>query len=335
MTPICRQIIDHPSAWTPASVKGRADLTRPLTAAELDALDALLEATRDRPPQAIGRADFTHPALEPLLAELRRELMDGRGVILLTGITRDRYSEEDFERIYWGLGTHLGRAAVQSRWGDKLGYVEKAENDPVDRGYRSQRDLVFHTDSYEVVGLMCVRPAATGGESRLASTLAIHNEILKNRPELLEPLYRGYYMALREAQTTSTPVTPMKIPVFCFVGGKVSCTYNRSFMERAADKRGEPLPADMAEALAYFAGLAERDDINIEFLLEPGDILLWHNFTNLHARKAFENSAERKRRLLRLWLTPHEGRPVCSELLERGRAYDRAYEEALTLQAGA
>jgi hypothetical protein len=144
-------------------------------------------------------------------------------------------SDEGFERIYWGFGTHLGVGAVQSAAGDRLGYVQNREDDPVKRGYRSLRELHMHTDSYELVGLMSVRKAKSGGLSGMVSSLAIHNEMLRSRPDLLPPLYRGFRIASEEARFSSKAITDEAMPVFCCVAGKVSCMYEPSHMKNAAE----------------------------------------------------------------------------------------------------
>ena len=241
MTEICCHIIDHPSAWTSTSLGGKEALVKPLSSAHLTAIDELLAKTRHLRPQAITREQFDHPALNPFLADLFRTIQDGVGAAIVRGVTRDRYSEEDFERIYWGFGTHLGAAVTQSALGDRLGHVRftpVGPDNPANRAYRSNRELELHTDANEIVGLMSVQKAKSGGLSRLVSSLAIHNEILKTRPEMLEVLYDGFYYATTEAQLTSEPITKFKVPIYCYVGGKVSSTYTNTFIYRAADKLG-------------------------------------------------------------------------------------------------
>lgn len=329
MSPVHRLPIVHPSAWTVKDVGGKDGLRVSLSQEQLDAVDELLARTRGRRPQEVTRGEFDHPALTPFLAGIRDIIMHGRGAVIISGLTRERYSEEDFERIYWGFGTHWGDAAVQSANGDRLGYVRKEEADPTARGYRGQSELSFHTDSYEIVGLMCVQSAESGGLSSLVSALSIHNEILRARPELLAPLYEGYHYAIPELQFTEKPVTDEKIPVFCNVDGQVSCMYAGSFMRAAAEKRGVPLPYDLTEALDLFAATSRREELALQFLLEPGEMLIWHNFLNLHARTAFENSARKQRLLLRLWLSVPGGRPVDPRILRRAEAYDGVWRERM------
>ena len=328
MTPIHTQRVDHPAAWTRATVPGKEALQLDLAAGELDAIDLLLERTRDVAPQAVTRREFDHPLVNALLAKVREIIMHGRGVVVIRGVTPQRYSEEQFQRIYWGFGTHLGVAAVQSAIGDRLGYVQNNPGDKVKRGYRSLQELHMHTDSYEVVGLMSVRKAKSGGQSGLVSSLAIHNEILALRPDLLPALYRGYPLASDEARFSSKAVTDDPVPVFGSVDGVLSCCYEPSHIRNAAAARGVALPADLAEALEYFDAVAWRDDLALRFLLEPGEIMLWHNWTNLHSRTSFEDDPAHPRLLLRLWLSVPGGRPVDPGFLIRAQTYERIHREA-------
>jgi hypothetical protein len=327
MTEICRNIIRHPSAWTSATLGGKASIIRPLKADEIKAFDEILNRTRAITPHAVTRQDVNHPVIAGLATELKQVIMEGRGLVLLSGLDPARYSPEELERIYWGLGLYLGNPGVQSRTGDRLGRVEQDDADPVARGYRSSSELHMHTDPFEIVGLMCIQKGATGGQSALVSSLAIHNEILREHPEYLAPLYEGYNLALAEARLSDRQVTDEKVPVYCCVDGKVSCLYTGRFMHDAAAKMGTTLPKPLLDALAYIAKTAERDDLALRFMLEPGEFVLWHNFLNLHSRTEFTNDATHKRLLLRLWLNVPNGRPVVPEIYVRGRVYERVYEE--------
>jgi hypothetical protein len=329
MTPVHRERINHPAAWTSRELGGPDLLRLALNESHLSAMDELLVRTGSLRPQDVKRADFDHPVINTLADDIRCRIMSGRGVVIVSGLTSARYTEEQFERIYWGLGTHLGTGAVQSALGDRLARVENNLTDKVKRGYRSPRDLHMHTDSYEVVGLMCVRAAKSGGFSGLASSLAVHNELLATRPDLLAPLYRGYRFASEEGRFSSMPVTADPIPVFSVVDGVVSCTYEPAHMKNAAVALGEPLPADLEEALDMFDEIANRDDIALRFLLQPGEMLLWHNYTNLHSRTAFEDDPQRPRLLLRLWLSVPKSRPYDPAFRIRSQSYERIYRETI------
>lgn len=331
MTEIRTTPIDHPSAWRGDTLGGRETLTYRLSAEQIEAIDERLAATAQRGLHEVAAPEFDHPALDAALAEIYAEIMLGRGLVILSGLDRDRYTDEQLERIYWGIGTHWGTAAVQSVYGDRMGYVQANENDPYARAYRSSDELTFHCDTQELVGLMCVQKAAEGGISRMVSSLAVHNALLATRPDLLAPLYEGYYLAPPELQHSARPVTDVKTPIFCYRHGLVSCTYAANFIKRAAELRGEPLPADLAEAMAAFDAIVADPAIQLNTQLEPGEMMFWQNFTNLHARTAFQNSHERKRKLLRLWLKPHDPRPVDPRFFSRAEAYIWYYEEQRAL----
>jgi hypothetical protein len=326
MTPICNHIVDHPSAWTPATIGDKNGLKLALSEEQLAAIETLLARTARKRPQEVTRADFDHPAINRLLDRVRDELMSGRGILIVTGVTPARFTPDQFERIYWGFGTHLGIGAVQSGNGDRLGYVQNNPNDEVKRGYRSLRELHMHTDSYEIVGLMCVRKAKSGGMSGLAPSLSIHNEILRTRPDLLPPLYKGFRIASEEARFSSKAITDDEMPVFSYVDGKLSCMYEPSHMKNAAQMLGG-MPDDLAEALAYFDEIANREDMALRFLLEPGDMMLWHNYTNLHSRTSFDDDPSSPRLLLRLWLSVPNGRPADPKFKMRAETYERIYRE--------
>jgi hypothetical protein len=261
-----------------------------------------------------------------MLAEMRDRILNGKGVVILRGVTRERYSEEEFERIFWGFGTHWGSGAVQNGRGDKLGHVRFEANNPYNRGYMENSELVPHTDSYEIVGLMCVQQGASGGYSRLTSSLAMHNEIFAKRPELLEPPYRGFRNSVTEARGTDMAVTPFNVPIFARVGDVVSCLYTRRFIKSALETLDTTLPADLDEALNYFEHLADHEGFRLEFLLDPGEMLVWNNFTLLHSRTAFQDSETKKRHLLRLWLNVPDGRPVIPKFYTWADTYARLFE---------
>ena len=325
---LTRAPVDDPAAWTRETLGGPDALRYRLSGAELDGFRAILAKTHSVPPQSATRDDFHHAALAGLYRHTERELMGGRGAVVISGLSQEQFTAEQFERIFWGIGTQLGTAAVQSAAGDRLGHV-RVEDNPKNRGYLSSRELGFHSDAFELMGLMCVERAERGGLTRLASGLAVHNRILAERPDLLPSLYEGYYYATAEGANGVRPVTPFRIPVFSEVDGKVSCMCLKAYMSAAATRLNTVLPDDLNDALRLFLDIAEREEMKIEFLMSPGEILLCNNFVLLHARSPFENSTERERHMLRLWLRVPDGRKVVPPLLERGNEYERIHLEKI------
>jgi len=323
-TPIYRGIIDDPAAWTTASIGGKEQLCYRLTPEQLRVLDSLIRKTGHLRPQEATREDFAHPVVDALVADVRDAIYNGAGAVILQGVTRERYDKEQCERIYWGLGTQLGIPSVQNSRGDRLAHVADDKTNKVVRGYRSTAELTPHTDFFAVVGLMCLERAESGGISHLASALAIHNELVQTRPDLLEPLYRGTRYALAEARGTDLAVTSFNIPVFSCVDGQVSCFFSRQNSNEAV-AQGVSLEPDFAEAAKWFEDTAQDRRFQLEFLLEPGEMMIWNNFVMLHSRTSFEDSAAHTRDLLRLWLNVDGGRPVLPELFACAGIYQEMF----------
>jgi hypothetical protein len=324
MTPIIDHIIAEESAWTSRDASGKDGLTRRLTRDETEAFAQVIAKTKHRETTQLTAADFRHLLLDPLMADVRRQIMTGCGVVVLNGVDVNAWSQDQCERAFWGIGQNLGYAAVQSSRGDRIGYVRDEPDDPKRRGYRSSGELVLHTDSREIVALMALKPAARGGETIVASSSAIHNIIRSERPDLLPALYRGY-----PYHSTEVGVTACAIPIFSSVDDHLSCMFFEEHIRRAAKTIGEPLPADLDEALSFFASVARRPDVCIEFLLNPGEMIFFNNFVVLHARNKFEDSAQTQRLLARLWINVHEGRPTTPQLHVRSRWFDERYDPGL------
>jgi hypothetical protein len=304
------------SAWRPSDFASREAYTVELTPAHLDAFDAALTSSRatGRAPEDLTREDFP---LRPIAGDVSawcEEILHGRGFVVLRGLVRTQYSEEDLATIFWGLGTRLGRAVSQSSMGDRIGHVtDVGGKDRRERAYRNSRELTMHTDRCDVIGMMCLQKAMSGGLSGYSSVHAIHNEILATRPALLEPLYAGFRYHRRGEELPGEPaITADPVPVLSEWEGEVSTVYLRAYMEMAAKELGTPLSEEQSAALDYFDEVAARPDIKLEFMLEPGETIFFNNCTMLHNRTAFEDypEPERKRHLLRLWLMLDGLRPL-------------------------
>ena len=308
--------VEHPGAWRAADFEDRTSITFELDTRHLHALDRALGVARatGRAIEAIERHDFPLDAIADDLERIRDEVENGRGIVLIRGLPVDRYSREDTCRMFWGLGTHFGQAVSQSLMGDRLGHVTDLSGDnPGERGYRSRRELNMHTDSDDILMMMCLQGAKSGGQSRFVSALTIYNEMLAAHPELVEPLVRGFRYHWRgEQEEGEAPITTFRVPVFSRRDGSLSCVYLRAFIDMAAEDLGEPLGAVEKAALDMFDRLSERADLQLALDLAPGDAYLANNYTVLHSRTAFEDhdAAERRRYLLRLWLKAYDGRPV-------------------------
>lgn len=311
---------EHPGAWKASDFAGKSELSFELQASHIDGLDKALAQVRGRRPESVTQAEFPLPSMADALASIRAEVLDGRGIVILQGFPVERYTARESELAFWGLGTHLGHAVSQSQHGDRLGHVvDVSRENPNERGYLSRRELSLHTDSDNIVMMLCLRSAKSGGINRFASALTIHDEILANEPALLEPLYRGFRYHWRgEEPQGEAPITRYRIPVFSECDGRLSCIYLRELIEMAASDSSEPLSPQEGEALDRFQSIGNREDVCLRISLQPGEAFLINNFTVLHSRTEFEDheAVDCRRHLLRLWLKVPGGRPL-AEALQR------------------
>lgn len=328
------------SAWRGAEIAAAPGWIATLTAAEIEELVGALRGMQARglATAAITRADFPLPVLAPRLAGWLAEARDGRGFFLLRGLPADRFSEAEREAIFWGIGTHLGTAVSQNSHGEMLGHVfdqGRTYGAPNTRGYQTRARLDFHTDRCDLVGLLCQRRAKEGGLSSIVSTMAVHNEILRTRPDLLPILYRGFHYAEREAADRPDGVTPHPIPVFSRWQGVLSCRFIRNPIETGAQRRGVPLTEQEREALELMSALSAREDMRLDMMLEPGDMQFCNNYVTAHARTAFEDWPEphRRRLMVRLWLTVAPRRPLAPDFGEHDGIPAKLAPEAAPMPA--
>jgi hypothetical protein len=317
MAEILTDVVRHPSAWYGKELAADRSWIvhlEPRQLAEIAAAVAVAKA-RALPLTALRSNDFPLPSLAAHLRGCMEEVNTGRGFFVLRGLNVADYTDQDVGLIFWGMGLHLGRAVTQNPGGDLLGHVfdhGRRYGDIDVRGYETNAHLPFHTDSGDVVGLLCLRRAASGGLSSVVSAVTIHNEILKRHPEYLAPLYRGFHYIRREAALTDSPVTPHRLPVFGARDGLLSVRLIRNQINAACAKTGVALEPIERAALDLFDELAQDPDIHLDMDLEAGDIQFCNNYVVLHSRTSYVDfpEVERRRHMVRLWLTMEPRRPL-------------------------
>jgi len=312
-------------AWGNKGGGGAEGLTRRLSSAQLDAIDAAVRATEGEGATAVTVEDFSAPEIATLMAAVRYDILAGRGAALLSGVDMSRYDLEQFKRLHFGLSTHLGTAAEQSARHDRIGLVRKEPN-PQRRGYLMDTELGPHTDFHEILSLATVMAALEGGVSGFVSAAAIYEAIRRERPDLLEALCEGYYYP-----TSLSTVTDYKVPTFSVVDGCIGLYNYILFLPQAAEIRGESLPPRLVEALRYLGRVASRPELMVSFQMQPGEIVFWHNFRVLHSRTGFKNVEGHERTLLRLWLHAHEHFPLAKGYLEIAALLDQQHAEGWSM----
>lgn len=309
------RVFDTPQAWYGAEQAQRTDWILVLTPTQIAEIEhAIAHAqSRGRPLIEQRRVDFPLPTLASLLTRVRRELLQGRGFFLLRGLPVGRLTLEQTAIAYWGLGQYLGDEAVsQNGKGHVLGHVTNLGlnyADPEVRGYQTNARLAYHSDSSDLVGLLCLRTAQRGGLSSIVSSTTVWNELVRHHPQhaqtLREPLC---YTRWGEIPANRKPWA--EIPTFTPWHGRIISTYVRSAINKAQDLPGIPrLSSAQLDAMQALETLCADPRLHLDMTLEQGDLQFVCNHSIFHSRTAYEDwpEPERRRHLLRLWLACNDG----------------------------
>ena len=312
------------SAWYGANLAQCTEWTERLVEVEIAELEgAVHQLEKSQLDLASMTAnDVQLPTLGPRLQQLLEEVLTGRGFVLIKSLPLERWTKRQAAIAFLAIGVHLGSLRMQNAQGELLGHVKdlgRSSTDPHTRIYQTRERQTHHTDSCDVVALLCLHPAKSGGLSSLVSSTTIFNEMRRRRPDLLKVLLDPIETDRRgEVPDGSKPY--FTIPVFNCHDGLVSAIYQRQYIESARRFPGvAPLTMLQIDALDLLDQLANDPKLNLMMEFEAGDIQLVHNHTILHDRTAFEDFSEpeRKRHLLRLWLAPSGARTLPDVYSER------------------
>jgi hypothetical protein len=297
------------AVWTAEQMRSSTRWIHEFTAQEKSEIAKALEAVRRKNLRVpFVAADFPLDTLAKRLALVRREVEDGSGVMLMRGLPVDDYGLEGTRLVYWGIGVHIGTGLAQNPRGELLVEVrDKGGNqytDPTSRGYHTSNKLPFHNDQCDMVGLLCYRRARSGGLSFIASAAAVHNQILAERPDLLEVMYQPYYCDVRGEEPPGRKPYYVE-PRFSRFKGRLFTQHGRTYIDSAQRFPEVPrLTAQQDEAMKLVDTLCASDKFRLDMDFRRGDIQLLNNRVILHSRTDFEDYDEpdQKRLLLRLWL---------------------------------
>ncbi len=313
MTSIARQPLQTSATWLGPELLENDAWSRRLTREQIADLENALICAKDsgKSMRDLTREDFPLPVLGREIAEWMQSLQSGRGFINVKGLPVDRYDAEDIGWIHWGLGLHMGKAVSQNAAGDLLGHVRDTGADPNDtsvRLYKTRVELGFHSDGSDLVGLLCIRQGRSGGANRLVSTTALYNEILRRRSDLIPLLYENFYWDRNDEQSEGEDPF-FRLPICRYHESKLTFFYIPWYIRKAQRHAQVPrLTQQQTELLDLIDQIAEDPTFYVEMRLEPGEINYLKNNAVLHARTEYEDfdESERKRHLVRLWLTAHD-----------------------------
>lgn len=301
--------IDSPAAW-----RGRDLLARPdewrirLHEPEIAELEAALSEIerQDVPLESVTAGPLPLPRLRGRAAEWRRELSRGRGFLVLSALPIDRWSEERSALAFWLLGHLLGQPGAQNAAGELLGHVrDYGERDARHtRLYRTASEIGFHCDAADVVGLLCLETAVRGGASRIASSVAIWNELYVRDRAAAYLLFEPFAVDRRDEQPAGDRPW-FEMPPCRYGADEVLRTFYHGEYFRSVERLEQvgPLSRERRAALDAYDSIGNEPDFRLDMQLARGEIQLLSNHTIVHARTDYEDDSERKRHLLRLWLS--------------------------------
>lgn len=301
-------VVGGPAAWRGRDISDRDDWKIELDDRQRAELLGALAAV-DRPGislREIGREDFPLPELGKVLETVIAELVDGRGFVLLRGVPIDGLDERQVELLYWGIGLHVGVPIHQQRPEDLLVHIRDMGLDPADplvRGFQTSARLEYHADSSDIVALLCIRPARSGGVSTIISSVAVHDELVRTQPAVANLLHEPWW---HDRKSGDGPESFFQCSVYAEHDGRLFAHYGRQYMESASRGAGVPeLTAEQVAALDALDAVANAPEFVLNMNFAVGDIQFLNNYTVMHARTDYVDhpEPERRRDLIRLWLT--------------------------------
>ncbi len=281
----------------------------------------------------IAQDTFPLPTLHPILRDISRELHDGHGFKVLRGLPVEKHTREENYIIYAGVSSHI--APIRGRQDNQF------EGKPADVMLNHIKDLsttaekhligapayttdkqVFHTDAGDVISLLCLSPAAEGGQSKVASNWRVYNELAAKRPDLIKTLSEdwiadGYLHFLFPCYFPQRKFTDEML-LFCRFGRTDEPYRARPLLyhQPATDKNPEriiiqyarrsytgfqalprtptipPITEAQAEALDALHFTAERLSLALDF--RAGDVQYINNLATFHARDGFRDTPDQQ-----------------------------------------
>jgi len=310
-------VID-PAHWTGKELEADTSWLERLGAGELDDLKSLADQIRPKieaDPNVLltlTKEDLPIGRFAETLDRVRKRLNEGVGLAVIRGLPVKEWHKLDLMIAYWAMGRHLGRALSNNGEGDMIGHVLNAGKDydkPNHRGYQTNVTMDYHIDQCDVVCLLCLQTSKSGGQSKLASSIAVYNELLNRRPDLVEVLTQEFYWT-RHGEIGPGQEPWYTSPILNFMDGYLCTCCGPKHIEK-----GHLLPETpditplQEEAIRVWEEICE--DLHAKIAFEEGDIQLLNSAVTMHTRTEFEDwpEIERRRHLWRLWLSLDDFRP--------------------------
>jgi len=302
--------VDGPAAWRNADLQNQVDrwrytLTEPDISELLAAVGGITSSGISL--AEVSRENFPLPTLSPKIRTWQDEIMRGVGLKYVRGLPIDNMSHDEIDIAFWGIGHHLGIPGAQNPDNELLGHVTdygESADDPFVRLYRTSANIRYHCDAADIVGLLCLHPAKSGGQSRIVSTVTLFNLLLESKPDLAARLFEPFRMD-RRGETRGDDLPYSLIPPCQYADGQLRTFYHSDYYRSVERHPGIQLTDDQRAILDFYDEVGMEPENHIDMWLEKGDMQFISNHTTAHARTQYEDFEEpdKKRHLLRLWLS--------------------------------
>lgn len=261
--------------------------------------------------ETLTRKQFPLSSMDSVIDTINTDLSAGRGFVLLRGFPVNELTNEEAEMAYFGLGLYLGTPVRQNSNAELLSHI-RDDRTPQDglikRLYRTSERQDFHTDAADIIGLLCMHKAKSGGESKIVSSQMLYSEMMRRRPDLVDELRVPMHWDKQDEHKDGEQPWFTLAPIFD-LNGEARIFYVGWYIRNAERWPEVPrLTTKQLEAMELLESIANDPEFHLEMAFEPGDIQFLNNGRILHAREAYEDwdDPDQRRHLLRLWLAAHK-----------------------------
>lgn len=322
-SPVVESEVGQPRAWLAQDIRNSKQWIRPLTEPEKRGLRTGLEAFL-KTGKAIEEStgfDFDFGDISKLRADINEQLCTQFGLIVLKDFPIQGLTEAQIKALYWGFTNRLGVLRPQGKDSALINHVKNAGGvyrAAGGRGYNTNAELDFHVDFADLVGLLCIQDAKSGGISKICSSRALYEELQNNEPELAAALLQPLYYS-RQQEEAPDELPYYKTPVIAYEQGRFSCRYTRNHIRNAHRHEGASAPSALQEqAMDWIDEAAKSDKFNFDMRLVPGDLQIINNHVALHSRTSYDDHEEpgKRRNMLRSWIATPNSQPLSPAMAE-------------------
>lgn len=313
------------SVWMGADLQQSTSWITSLDESYLQEFERLLGATKDDAALDCGVSyEFSEP-VSNLIAAMIDDLGNGRGFSVVRGLpVHERFTADDATRIYCAIGRKLGELVSQNTRGERIGNIwNRQVAGALNRGYENNTSMDFHTDSKDIVGLLCVREPVSGGESLVVSTMQIFIMMLERHPDEVPVLFKDFAWDKVNEELPGEPGWYER-PLFSYVDGYLSGSVatNRIISATRLPDVARLFALEMS-CLLHLQQMPWTPGVALSMTLQPGDMQFLHDHVVSHSRTGFVDDPtdeSYQRHLLRLWISRFSGgRPVSAGIADRRR----------------